>query len=240
METGTRDFPWGALIAKSIDLHALHSGWYVATPVFLEAHMERLVLVDAPRDIAASERDTLISHLNAHFDELFVYPGPHGHWLINLPSVFDVSTRPIDAVLGQSLALELKSDPGQRALSRLLNEIQMCLFDHPLNQAREAAGQSPVNGLWLWGGSQNPGLTPPSISVFGRHPMVTALAGQTSRSLPNRPDNGSVVVLGREDEDWLKARLADLRWGRLDSLHIEIAFEPQAWTLGRLAAWRLW
>ncbi len=32
-----------------------------------------------------------------------------------------------------------------------MNEIQMLLHEHPVNQRRERARQLPVNGWWLWG-----------------------------------------------------------------------------------------
>ncbi len=34
---------------------------------------------------------------------------------------------------------------------RLLNEIQMTLFEHPVNQQRETAGLLPVNAVWFSG-----------------------------------------------------------------------------------------
>jgi len=39
---------------------------------------------------------------------------------------------------------------------RIFNEIQMLLFAHPVNEAREARGELPVNSVWLWGGGCSP------------------------------------------------------------------------------------
>jgi len=33
---------------------------------------------------------------------------------------------------------------------QLFNEIQMLLFSHPVNEAREVRGELPVNSVWLW------------------------------------------------------------------------------------------
>ena len=38
---------------------------------------------------------------------------------------------------------------------RLLNEIQMFLHQHPVNQRRVAQGMLPINSLWCWGGGPN-------------------------------------------------------------------------------------
>jgi len=37
---------------------------------------------------------------------------------------------------------------------RLLNELQMTWHEHPVNEARLANGQAPINGVWLYGGAQ--------------------------------------------------------------------------------------
>jgi hypothetical protein len=36
---------------------------------------------------------------------------------------------------------------------RIFNEIQMLLFNHSVNEARELRGELPVNSVWFWGGS---------------------------------------------------------------------------------------
>ena len=38
----------------------------------------------------------------------------------------------------------------------LLTEIQMALYDHPVNTAREARGAPVVNSVWFWGGGALP------------------------------------------------------------------------------------
>jgi hypothetical protein len=40
-----------------------------------------------------------------------------------------------------------------------INEAQMVLHAHPVNQARQAAGQPVVNSLWPWGGGRLPAAT---------------------------------------------------------------------------------
>lgn len=45
-------------------------------------------------------------------------------------------------------------DTAGRPWRRLVNELQMLWFDHPVNQAREARGLRPVNSLWMYGGAQ--------------------------------------------------------------------------------------
>ena len=51
-------------------------------------------------------------------------------------------------------------DMAGRPWRRLVNELQMLWFDHPVNQAREAHGLRPINSLWLYGGAEPSRLTP--------------------------------------------------------------------------------
>ena len=52
----------------------------------------------------------------------------------------------LDRVINRSLTPWMPQAP---VLRRLLNEIQMSLHNHPLNLAREARGQLPVNSVWV-------------------------------------------------------------------------------------------
>jgi hypothetical protein len=49
-----------------------------------------------------------------------------------------------------------------------LNEAQMQLHTHPINQAREAAGQLTVNSVWPWGGGE------PLPTVSSAHDLLWA------------------------------------------------------------------
>jgi hypothetical protein len=47
---------------------------------------------------------------------------------------------------------------GPAALRRLASEIELWLYEHPLNLARQRRGALPVNALWLWGAGRAPGI----------------------------------------------------------------------------------
>lgn len=49
-----------------------------------------------------------------------------------------------------------------RSWRRLVNEVQMLWFDHPVNQKRFQAGLIPINSLWLFGGAKTHQISYPS------------------------------------------------------------------------------
>jgi hypothetical protein len=40
-----------------------------------------------------------------------------------------------------------------RAFRKLQNDVQVTWYTHPVNAAREARGQAPINSFWPWGGA---------------------------------------------------------------------------------------
>ena len=83
------------------------------------------------------------------------------HWHLRLPA--DTSLPGFAApeqALGEDLAQHLPQGAQGRRWRVLLNDVQVLLHQHPLNAARQARGESPVNSLWLWGG----GCLPPPVT----------------------------------------------------------------------------
>ena len=144
------------------DAESMDGYWSCSDPVHLRYHEELLILADSSSlDIAPDDAQALIDALNAHFPELgrFHLATPERWYLQTTDSsVLDTTgVAPLSNMAGRSLDHERPVTAAQKALYRLLAEIQMLLHTHPVNQKREAAGQMPINSLWLWGG----GVLPP-------------------------------------------------------------------------------
>lgn len=77
---------------------------------------------------------------------------PH-RWRLRLPEGLRPHTGSPHAVAGHNLNAWWPQDAAMRPWRRLLNEIQMAWYEHPVNEARAARGVAPVNGLWLYGGA---------------------------------------------------------------------------------------
>ena len=123
--------------------------WVHADPVSLRADRNSLLLADAALlNIRPDEARTIAETLNAHYgDELELRVATPDRWYARLHTPPKGETTPLSSVAGRAI------EPGRGAMGwhALMNEMQMLLHDHPVNEAREARGEAAINGVWLWG-----------------------------------------------------------------------------------------
>jgi hypothetical protein len=165
---------------------------------------DRLIVVpSAAFPLSREEADALAEALNRHFEGApsltVVEPD---RWCARLEenlafhaaSPIEIAGRDVD------LALRIGGEAGKR-WAKLLNEAQMVLHAHPVNEAREARGKPTVNSLWLWGAGRAPKLPQaPWQSVTATDPVALGLArlgGARQRALPASAD----AWLERSPED---------------------------------------
>lgn len=126
------------------------------------------------------------------------------------------------ALSGQDLGDWWPTGADWRAWRRLLNELQMVWHEHPVNEAREAAGQMPINGVWLYGGAV--GWQPsPSGEVLWRddlkaashagdwHQWIQSWQGLHDTLLSADPET-PIVLLGHDR--WVTLQHAPKTWWR--------------------------
>jgi len=143
--------PMGALTLLAAGRDPGAERWVRADPVHLRLLRDRMVLVPAAAfDLSSEEAIALCATLNRHFEgRLEIDPIEPRRWGARLSSDVPLAAEsPLD-MAGRALA------PG-RPGDALLNEAQMALHEHPVNEAREARGEPAVNSLWLWGAGAAP------------------------------------------------------------------------------------
>jgi hypothetical protein len=97
---------------------------------------------------------------------------------------------PAIAASGADPALYAGSDPspglprgeGAGALRGLGAEIEMWLYEHPLNLERRGRGELPVTTLWLWGANTHSGATSPVRAAPPARPSRQALLARPARA----------------------------------------------------------
>jgi hypothetical protein len=158
---------------------------------------------------------------------------------------------------------------GERAgmLRRLGAEMEMWLYEHPVNQARVNRGELPVTTLWLWG-AQAPGKPAPDINLvnpqlYGSDVYAQALwqlqdrqvgslsdASQAINAVPIQLRSDSVLLypslaetgmidrFTQLERSWLPGAMRALRQGRLSRLRLIAG--TRLYTLTRFNRVRFW
>lgn len=126
-----------------------------ADPVYLEPQLDRLYLHELRRcRIPVDQMRSLINHLQATLADGgtcgFVRLGSYSYLSSDKP----IATAAVPAyVVDQQVPTHFLPTGDETASYRnLVSEIEMALHEHEVNEQRVAAGEQPVNSLWLWGG----------------------------------------------------------------------------------------
>jgi hypothetical protein len=162
------DWPVAPYLAFASGLDAAVSYWLCAEPATFEVGRGDVRLAGTVGDLERSEATSLLSTLNAHFaaDGLrFDAPEP-AHWLIGARTPQSMTTLPPGRAIGKTLLGHLPQGADSERWRSWQNEIQMLLFEHPVNAEREAAGRAVVNSVWLWGGGARVATTHPQIATL--------------------------------------------------------------------------
>ena len=191
--------PAGALTALA---HGVDPGahlWLRADPVHLRADRDRVILVpNQAFTVGGEEAEELAATLNRHFaGDFALHAVRPDAWCLKANGEMAIDAQAPIEVAGSDLDATL---PVNRARV-LLNEIQMALYEHPVNTAREARGDPVVNSVWLWGAGKLPAKAAgPWQSVGADDPVALGLARLAGmRHRP--PGTGAGEWLARAPED---------------------------------------
>ena len=152
--------PWAARAALAQGLAGHTPGWAVVTPCRWQVGMNE-VQQDNPAGLieSAEESQAFMAALAPWFaeDGITLHAGPDAcAWLAH-GAIFDgLPTASLARVIGRDIDTWNLGGPAARPLRRLQQEMQMLLYTHPLNDAREARGRPGINSFWLSGTGRLP------------------------------------------------------------------------------------
>ena len=175
--------------------------WVCADPVHLRFHRDHLILADnGGLGVCLEEAKILVNALNAQLSGIgHFHVASADRWYLKLadpalPELFDAP--PLSSVAGRSIERLLPDTSQAKNFRKLLNEIQVLLHTHPLNQERERTDRMPVNSLWLWGTGSLPERTKSLFDeVWSTQPLALGLArtsGVPTHPLP--PDAKTLIT----------------------------------------------
>lgn len=242
--------------------------WLRADPVHMRVMRDRIVLADSGTlGLSQPEAKALARSIHSHFAATF-HPQPlhPTRWYLRLDQVPRLRTTPLSVAVGCDIDPLLPQGEDAMRYRSELNELQMLLFEHPVNQAREARGDLPVNSLWLWGGGCLSTVPKKRIQIYGNEDEVIALgrycdvevAARPSLFSAMLPEQNKLVVLDqlkdagqygdvfgwREaitalDRDWFAPLLQHLRW-HPSAVQLTDPVNGQTLEITELDPWRVW
>lgn len=229
--------------------------WLRADPVYLRPDRQFLRLFDARvLNLEWEEAQALSEEIRAFYaeDEWQFRLGSASRWYLRLPQAIAIQTHTLSEVAGCDIGEFLPQGENARAWHTRLNEVQMLLHQSPLNQARQARGELPVNSLWFWGEGDIP---PPPASAWTQVYADDALARGFShwQSTPCAPlpetlptDAGKTLLLldaqaplETVESAYFAPALQRLRAGDLKRLVIYLRNNRRV-ALSRRSLWRFW
>lgn len=238
---------------------AVSEGWVMfADPVHLQLQRDSFSLTDpVPMALSLEEAASVLDSLNQHFavDGLRFAAGSSGRWYLHLAEQPNIVTCHPELAIDRDINDFLPKGEEAARWNQLINEIQMLLHTHPVNQARERKGLLPCNSLWFWGEGKLPeeGLEK-SILAYASAPLIKGLGhlgNITCQSLVLPADcslDGQAVTWVYLDESaaidgrWFEAALKALKRGEVKRLQLNFALNGRSLkaTLRRRDLWKFW
>ncbi|MBD8529427.1 MULTISPECIES: hypothetical protein [unclassified Massilia] len=156
--------------------------WFIVNPVHIEIARTHLMMGD-PASLRLPDADS-----RALFEAALPYVEEAGHtllygdaqtWFLRADEWTGLDTATPDATLGMDLTDWMPIGERAAAFRRLQNEVQILWHTHPVNAAREARRQAPVNAFWIWGAAdaaRRKSPAAPKLATFDAHGAIALLA----------------------------------------------------------------
>jgi len=162
--------PWAAWWAAH-DGVSLPTGqaWALLSPGHWLMGRDHLTVVEpSSLQLSAADSQALLATVRPFFEEdgWTLQWGAPLRWYASHPSLADYPCASLDRVTGRNPDLWLTDHPQARGVRRLQSEVQMLLYQHPVNDAREAQGLLSINSFWLSGAGvmpEPPPASPPTL-----------------------------------------------------------------------------
>jgi len=198
-----QDWPLAPITLEAEGQHAENAYWLRADPVHLSVMRDRIVLADScALNLSQNEAEALTASIGQHFgDSLQPLPLSPQRWYVKRLQPPHLTTTVLSMATGCDIDPIQPQGKDAQQFRTLLNELQMLLFTHPVNQARESRGALPVNSLWLWGGGIKPVSPHAAGTLYASHHTAHALA--TYCSVRVRPPPSSWAEPPHENPDWI-------------------------------------
>jgi hypothetical protein len=190
-----------AALAHYLKFGETNDNWYMhCDPVVIQPNRDHLLMLGNDLlDISEQEAEQIISDINAMYHDQpwqLIMLSPI-QWVLELQQNPEIKTNSLNTVLGKKVNEYLPDGEDARAWHALLNELQMFLHSHPVNQARAVNGLSTFNSVWFWGEGRMPrNFSSPVVKhwlqCWSNHTTTLALARLLNIPRVDCPANANI------------------------------------------------
>lgn len=235
----------------------LGEGWVVddsqrwlVQPVHLQLQRDTFNLTHVPM-LEADAFKACTQLLNDHFSQEAIHFEPSAikqYWYLRLPKRIKASTHALQHVLGQDVHHFQPSGPDGATLRRIINEAQMLLHEHPVNQSRIVQGFPEINSLWISGGedaqslSTNLPLGGDGVLIKGLSVALDLPVYNTVSEVLASPERQAVFYSEhRSAVDW-DLLFQQVKFGKIKqlALYVPDGHETLLIKLNTLDCWKFW
>lgn len=219
-------------------------GLLLAQPIHLSLQRDSFAL-EGLIQLTATEYDTLTALFNQFFaqDQLtFISSVTRQYWFLHSSQPWQLQTHLVQTVLQQNIQRQMPTGADAQRLRSIMNQLQMLLYDHPINQQRVQQGLPEVNSLWFSGASTVQSL--PTITASAL--LASALFPQADykdidAALQQQVTNACMLVESDADVPWdvIDTQLHAGNIKRLDG-YWPIAHGTLKLSMTRIDYWKRW
>ena len=205
--TNNLEFPVGALTRYLVKGDTGIQKWAMrADPVYIQPNREQLVLLgNSGLDISLQDAERMVNDINSTYHDTAwqIAALTPRQWILEQDAVEQIQTHALNEVVGKNINSFLPAGAEEKKWRALMNELQMFLHAHPVNQQRQMQGLPVVNSLWFWGAGVLPAPVTDSDKSF-----IQCWSGETISLALSRLNNVPRRDLPEKAEDWLKQAIS--------------------------------
>ena len=150
--------PFAAPAAAADGIQVGDLAWGLVTPAHWHVARDHVALADpAALNLSDAESRSAFDAVRELFEsEGFRFEwGAASRWYAAHESLVELPCASLDRVIGRNVELWMRGSEARSAAAKLIrrlqSELQLLLYPHPLNDAREQRGELTLNSFWLSG-----------------------------------------------------------------------------------------
>ena len=187
----------------------------LAEAIHLQADMHGAIAIPISTDSTnLNDIDKIINDLKDIFKvDCNIKSIDDGRYLLQLKQ-FDSPTHyphPL-SIFGKSISPFIEQSREILPWYRLVNEFQMFMYQHPINQRRQLEGRLAINSLWVWGAGERPALDLQPLwycddPLLNRFASSMGLPVESCRNIVAGDDSNDAIIVDLRLLQYLKSGL---------------------------------